>query len=213
MPMRVMRLARALPPKEERRISVKFSTSQLAQKLEPVASLGHDCYMTEPLDHPDQSLDDERLERLDQALDEAEEASHRMGRRDWLLFFVGTVLALAITDLVTAGPRSLPYEILAGALAIIGVIVTAIFLVRSRRSSELPDPGESLEQRVKYVSNALTRSARNLNLATRLMADLQAELSSRTVALESLRQEISDNEELAKRSKSGACAAWGGAKD
>lgn len=154
--------------------------------------------MTEPQDHPDVSLDDEQLRRVEERLNEAEEASHRMGNRDWLLFFMGTVLSLVVTGLVSSAPRSLPFEILTGALAVIGVILTAIFVVRSRRSSELRDPDEPLRQRVKYVSDALASSARNLGLATRLMADLQTELSSRAVALEILRQEISDNEELAR---------------
>lgn len=161
--------------------------------------------MTEPPEQPDQSPDDEQLGRLDEALDEAEEASRRMGRLDWALYFAGTVFAFIITLTVSRVPRSLPYEIFAGALALVAVIVTAIVLVRSRRS-ELPDPDEPLKQRVKYVSDVLTRSTRNLNLATRLMADLQTELSSRAVALESLRQEINDNEELAKVTREASAA-------
>lgn len=168
--------------------------------------------MTEPPDQPDDSpdpeqlrrflashqLDDEQLRRIEEQLDEAEEASRRMGRRDWLLLFVGTLLTLVIISLVHAAPRSLPYEILVGALAITAVIATAIAIVRSRRPSELPDPDEPLRQRVKYVSEALTSSVMNLDLATRLMSDLQTELSSREAALVSLRQDITDNEELAR---------------
>ena len=34
-------------------------------------------------------------------LDEAEEASHRMGRKDWLMTFLGILLTLIVTGLVT----------------------------------------------------------------------------------------------------------------
>ena len=43
----------------------------------------------------------EQIEHIDARLDEAEEASKRIGRKDWLLLFGGTILNLIVTDTVT----------------------------------------------------------------------------------------------------------------
>ena len=47
------------------------------------------------------SLSAEQFSHVEARLDEAERASRRMGRKDWLLLFSGTVFTLIITDLVT----------------------------------------------------------------------------------------------------------------
>jgi hypothetical protein len=38
------------------------------------------------------------LSRIEDRLDEAEEASRRIGRKDWLLLFSGTIFTLIVTD-------------------------------------------------------------------------------------------------------------------
>lgn len=43
----------------------------------------------------------EQFEHIDARLDEAEEASKRIGRKDWFLLFGGTILNLIVTDTVT----------------------------------------------------------------------------------------------------------------
>jgi hypothetical protein len=48
------------------------------------------------------SLSGERLASIEARLDEAEEASQRMGRKDWLLLFSGIALTLIVTDLIPA---------------------------------------------------------------------------------------------------------------
>lgn len=48
-------------------------------------------------------LSNEQVERIAERLDEAAEASKRMGRKDWLLLFGGSVLSLILTDIVTPG--------------------------------------------------------------------------------------------------------------
>ena len=47
------------------------------------------------------TLSSEALSQVRAKLDEAEKASRRMGRKDWLLLFSGTVLTLIVTDVVT----------------------------------------------------------------------------------------------------------------
>ena len=47
------------------------------------------------------TLSSDTLSRIEARLDEAEQASRRMGRKDWLLLFSGTVLTLIVTDIVT----------------------------------------------------------------------------------------------------------------
>jgi hypothetical protein len=49
------------------------------------------------------ALSHEQVERLDEELDEVAEASKRMGRKDWIIYFLGTIIALIITATVTAG--------------------------------------------------------------------------------------------------------------
>lgn len=44
-----------------------------------------------------------QVEHIAERLDEAEQASKRMGRKDWLLLFGGSVLSLILTDVVTPG--------------------------------------------------------------------------------------------------------------
>lgn len=47
-------------------------------------------------------LTSEQLEQIVSRLNGAEEASHRLGRKDWLLFFLGTTVTLVVTDTVPA---------------------------------------------------------------------------------------------------------------
>ncbi len=46
-------------------------------------------------------LTSEQIAHIDEKLDEAAEAAERMGRKDWLLLFGGTVFNLIVTDTVT----------------------------------------------------------------------------------------------------------------
>lgn len=48
-------------------------------------------------------LTSEQLTEVHKKLDEAAEASKRMGRKDWLVFLLGTITALIITATVTGG--------------------------------------------------------------------------------------------------------------
>jgi hypothetical protein len=48
-------------------------------------------------------LTNEQIEQIDARLDEAEDASKRIGRKDWLLLFGGTILNLIVTDTITPG--------------------------------------------------------------------------------------------------------------
>ena len=43
----------------------------------------------------------EQVSRIEDRLDEAEEASRRIGRKDWLLLFSGTIFTLIVTDCLT----------------------------------------------------------------------------------------------------------------
>jgi hypothetical protein len=48
-------------------------------------------------------LSGDQMERIEERLDEAAEASKRMGRKDWLIYFLGTISALIIAATVTGG--------------------------------------------------------------------------------------------------------------
>jgi hypothetical protein len=48
-------------------------------------------------------LTDEQLAAIDQRLDDAEQASKRLGRKDWLMAFYGAVLSTGMTDAVPIG--------------------------------------------------------------------------------------------------------------
>jgi len=48
-------------------------------------------------------LTDEQIEYIGERLDEAADASKRMGRKDWLLLISGTIFTVIITDIVTPG--------------------------------------------------------------------------------------------------------------
>jgi hypothetical protein len=48
-------------------------------------------------------LTEEQAERIDEWRDEVTKASMRMGRKDWLIYLLGTITALIITATVTAG--------------------------------------------------------------------------------------------------------------
>jgi hypothetical protein len=48
-------------------------------------------------------LTSEQTAQVDERLDEIVEASKRMGRKDWFIYFLGTITALIITATVTAG--------------------------------------------------------------------------------------------------------------
>jgi hypothetical protein len=45
-------------------------------------------------------LSSEQMSRVEDALNHAEEASRRMGRKDWLILFNGAILSLIISDLI-----------------------------------------------------------------------------------------------------------------
>jgi hypothetical protein len=45
-------------------------------------------------------LSDEHFSLLDARFDQAEEASRRLGRKDWLLLFIGLIFSLIVTDLL-----------------------------------------------------------------------------------------------------------------
>jgi hypothetical protein len=47
------------------------------------------------------ALSNEQVERIEERLDEADEARKRTGRKDWLLLFSGTIFTLIITGTVT----------------------------------------------------------------------------------------------------------------
>lgn len=49
------------------------------------------------------ALSSEQMERIEERLDEVAEASKRMGRKDWLIYLMGTITALVITATVTGG--------------------------------------------------------------------------------------------------------------
>jgi hypothetical protein len=59
------------------------------------------------------SLSSEQMLRLEARLDEAEEATRRIGRKDWLLLFCGVMLTVIVTDLL---PPDAVQHILAMAL-------------------------------------------------------------------------------------------------
>jgi hypothetical protein len=46
-------------------------------------------------------LSSEQMERVQERLDETEEASRRLGRKDWILLFSGAVFSLILTDVIT----------------------------------------------------------------------------------------------------------------
>ena len=45
-------------------------------------------------------LTDEQLAAIDQRLDDAEEASKRLGRKDWIMMFYGAVISTGMTEAV-----------------------------------------------------------------------------------------------------------------
>ena len=49
------------------------------------------------------TLSDDQVDRIAEGLDEVVEAGTRMGRKDWLIYFLGTITALTITATVPAG--------------------------------------------------------------------------------------------------------------
>jgi hypothetical protein len=44
-----------------------------------------------------------QMKRVEERSDEAEEASRRLGRKDWILLFSGAVFSLILTDVITPG--------------------------------------------------------------------------------------------------------------
>ena len=48
-----------------------------------------------------QSLTEEQFSRIEESLNEAEDASGRIGRKDWALLLIGTILTLILSGLVT----------------------------------------------------------------------------------------------------------------
>jgi hypothetical protein len=64
---------------------------------------------------------EEQMALIERRFDEAEEASQRIGRKDWKLMFMGTVFALVANDLVPAGAvHSIFAVLLHGAAHIFG---------------------------------------------------------------------------------------------
>jgi hypothetical protein len=49
------------------------------------------------------ALSNEQMEQIEERLDEAAEAATRMGRKDWLIYFLGAITALIITATVVGG--------------------------------------------------------------------------------------------------------------
>lgn len=54
-------------------------------------------YLTEELNLPD-----DRIGKIEEELDEVAEAGKRMGRKDWIVYLLGTITALVITATVAA---------------------------------------------------------------------------------------------------------------
>jgi hypothetical protein len=59
----------------------------------------------------------EQVERIEEKLDDAAEASMRLGRKDWLIYFLGTITALIITATVSAGVGEHIFTLVIHALA------------------------------------------------------------------------------------------------
>jgi hypothetical protein len=66
---------------------------QIAAKLEETKEQLRDGF----------DLSGDQMERIEEGLAEVAEASKRMGRKDWLIYFLGTITALIITATVTGG--------------------------------------------------------------------------------------------------------------
>lgn len=49
----------------------------------------------------DPQLTAEQLTRVENTIDHVEEASKRLGRKDWIMLFNGAVFSLILTDLIT----------------------------------------------------------------------------------------------------------------
>jgi hypothetical protein len=49
------------------------------------------------------ALTNEQSKHIDEKFEEAEKASHRMGRKDWGMFFGGAVFSLILADVITPG--------------------------------------------------------------------------------------------------------------
>jgi hypothetical protein len=68
----------------------RYEQSEIAERLSEIKTYIRETY----------SLSTAQMSRIEARLDDAEEASRRLGRKDWLLLFGGTILSLIITDLV-----------------------------------------------------------------------------------------------------------------
>lgn len=66
------------------------------------------------------SLSEESLLTLEKRLDYLEEAASRVGRKDWVLLFLGTLFTLVVTTV-------LPPEAVRGVLAILGTTIGHLF--------------------------------------------------------------------------------------
>jgi hypothetical protein len=66
--------------------------SEISRKLDEIKKLVRERF----------ELTDEQLATIDQRLDHAEEASRRLGRKDWIIMFYGAVMSMFITDAVPA---------------------------------------------------------------------------------------------------------------
>jgi hypothetical protein len=64
--------------------------AQIARRLDEVKNLVQEKFQ----------LTDDQLASIDQRLDDAEEASQRLGRRDWIMLFYGAVISTGMTDAV-----------------------------------------------------------------------------------------------------------------
>lgn len=62
-------------------------------------------------------LTSEQIAHVEERFDEAEQASTRLGRKDWLLLFGGTILNLIVTDTITPGVAGHIFTIVVQGLA------------------------------------------------------------------------------------------------
>jgi len=85
---------------------------------------------------------------------------------------------------------------------VLGIAASGAAVLQDRRERqreiETADPDGKMRHRVDVISFALRRSAASLSEASVLIAELQEELTGRVAALDDLRQEIKEHQELAK---------------
>lgn len=77
-------------------INAPFTTAEQAQISNHLDEIKH-------LVREQYELTDDQLAAIDQRLDQADEASKRLGRRDWAMMFYGGVMSTLMTDAVPPG--------------------------------------------------------------------------------------------------------------